>query len=110
QPPKLQGRLLRWIFFNIFTHPQRLRWALLPARLMQKAGLYRLLQQTGIFKLLPISFRKMEQMLPPRGPLWPRPLPEILRAKVTYGQDAEPGRANAAAPRRRIGFFAGCIG
>src|SRR3954462_11117315 len=35
----VQGRFMRWMFFNIFVHPTRLKLALLPARLMQKIGL-----------------------------------------------------------------------
>ena len=36
--PVVNSRLLKWIFFNIFTRPDRLKWAILPARLMQKIG------------------------------------------------------------------------
>src|SRR6185436_6666565 len=61
----LTDRLMRWIFFHVFVHPTRLKLALLPARLMQKIGLYALLRRIGIFKLLPAQLRKMEQMLPP---------------------------------------------
>src|SRR5256885_3200610 len=72
----LQGRFMRWIFFNIFVHPTRLKLALLPARVMQKIGLYALLRKIGIFNILPSQLRKMEQMLPSTGNLWPRTLPE----------------------------------
>src|SRR5439155_27135109 len=44
-----QGRFMRWILFNIFVHPRRLKLALLPARLMQKVGLYSLLRKSGVF-------------------------------------------------------------
>src|SRR3954466_6532394 len=71
----LQARFMRWVFFHVFIHPTRLKLALLPARLMQKIGLYGLMRRTGLFKLLPIQFRKMEQMLPAQGKLWPRKLP-----------------------------------
>jgi glycolate oxidase iron-sulfur subunit len=91
-----QDRLLRWFFFNVFTRPTRLRFALLPARVMQKLGLYRLLRKSGLFKLLPASFRKMEQMLPAEGKLWPRPLPEHTPAR--------------GARTLTVGFFAGCVG
>src|SRR6059058_1315104 len=56
----LQDRFMRWIFFNVFVYPTRLKLALLPARLMQKIGLYALLRKIGLFKLLPIQLRKME--------------------------------------------------
>src|SRR5438445_1141057 len=48
-----QGRFMRWLFFNVFVHPTRLKLALLPARLMQKIGLYGLLPKSGLFQLLP---------------------------------------------------------
>ena len=94
----LQGRLVRWLFFNIFTRPSRLKLALLPARVLQKVGIYALLRNVGLFGLLPLQLRKMEQMLPSRGPLWPVRLPEVL----------EPQHVSSTKPT--IGFFAGCIG
>jgi glycolate oxidase iron-sulfur subunit len=110
EPPKtLQDKFMRWMFFNVFVHPNRLKLALLPARVMQKLGVYAVLRRIGVFKVLPSQLRKMEQMLPAKGKLWPRPLPShtrgtgILPVSDTsrHGQDA---RAT------RIGFFAGCIG
>jgi glycolate oxidase iron-sulfur subunit len=99
-----QSRFMRWIFFHIFIFPTRLKLALLPARLMQKIGLYGLLRKIGLFKVLPIQLRKMEQMLPATGKLWPRKLPEIMPAR------------NAASapisndPKTTVAFFPGCIG
>lgn len=95
----LQGRLVRWLFFNIFTRPSRLKLALLPARVLQKPGIYALLRKVGLFNLLPLQLRKMEQMLPSRGPLWPVRLPEVLQP--TH---------RASASTTIIGFFPGCIG
>src|SRR3954452_23938832 len=46
----LQGRFMRWMFFHVFIYPTRLKLALLPARLMQKVGLYGLLRKIGLFK------------------------------------------------------------
>lgn len=108
--PFVKSRFMKWIFFHILTRPERLRWAILPARLMQKIGLYGLLRRMGIFGLLPQSLRKMQQMLPDDGPLWPAALPEILRARQTYPPAAEPGRPIAPPSRRRVAFFAGCVG
>ena len=68
----IQSVVMRWMFFHIFTHPTRLKWMLLPARFVQKIGLYALLRRSGVFRLLPLQWRKMEQMLPPKGALWPR--------------------------------------
>jgi glycolate oxidase iron-sulfur subunit len=95
----LQGRLMRWLSMNVFVHPTRLKLAVLPARLMQKIGLYALLRKVGLFKLLPMQFRKMEQMLPAQGKLWPARLPDRM----------EPTQKTVDPPRR-VGFFAGCIG
>src|SRR5215207_5088836 len=76
EPPRtLQDKFMRWMFFNVFIHPNRLKLALLPARVMQKLGVYALLRKVGLFKVLPSQLRKMEQMLPTKGKLWPRPLP-----------------------------------
>lgn len=107
QPLTLQQRAMRWMFFNVFVHPTRLKWALLPARILQKIGIYALLRKAGLFNLLPGSFRKMEQMLPATGPIWPRPLAERTLGSrgfqpVSQGLDA---RAT-----KKVGFFAGCIG
>jgi glycolate oxidase iron-sulfur subunit len=118
-----QDRFMRWIFFNVFVHPTRLKLALLPARVMQKIGLYTLLRKTGLMKLFPPQLQKMEQMLPPTGPLWPKPLPQ--RVAATHSATAtgfdpvlnalgKPKPHDAAAvPAKRtpvVGFFPGCIG
>ncbi len=87
---------MRWIFFHVFVHRNRLRWALVGPRLMQKIGFYGFLRKTGIFRLLPLQLRKMEQMLPANGRIWPGELPKRIAAK---------GQKTAT-----VGFFAGCIG
>jgi glycolate oxidase iron-sulfur subunit len=115
-PPTRQDRFMRWIFFNIFTHPRRLKMALLPARLMQKIGLYPLLRRSGLFRLLPPQLRKMEQMLPAEGSLWPRPLPEQTRGRavVQTPEMLPPFSAKNTEPLRTregvVSFFPGCIG
>ena len=91
-----EARVMRWLYFNVFVHPTRLKLALLPARLLQKLGVYALLRKVGATRLLPPQLRKMEQMLPPRGALWPRRLPE------NAGSSPE--------PKGWVGFFAGCVG
>jgi glycolate oxidase iron-sulfur subunit len=104
EKPTGGDRFMRWVFFNVFVNPTRLKWALLPARVMQKVGLYGLLRKSGVFKLLPAQLRKMEQMLPAKGAVWPRRLPAFM-----------PARASARAPiahdpKVRVAFFPGCIG
>jgi glycolate oxidase iron-sulfur subunit len=94
-PLTFKGKFLRWVFFNVFTKPTRLKVALLPARIAQKIGLYNLVRRTGVFKLLPGELQKMEQMLPPAGRLWPR----------------APREVNAAPnPKKRVAFLTGCVG
>ena len=87
---------MRWVFFHVFIHPTRLKLALLPARVMQKIGLYGLLRKIGLFKLLPPQLRKMEQMLPADGQLWPRQLPARMHGRSPCrGIDAVPDDASA---------------
>jgi glycolate oxidase iron-sulfur subunit len=109
----LQDRLLRWVFFHVFPYPTRLKLALLPARMLQKIGIYPLLRRAGLFKLLPSKLRKMEQMLPEKGPLWPSPMPERVLARntgVSRVQTAQHGRDARVTRRVTVGFFSGCIG
>jgi glycolate oxidase iron-sulfur subunit len=91
-----QDRLMRRLFFHVFVHPTRLKLALLPARILQKLGIYALFRKSGLTRLLPPRLRKMEQMLPPAGRLWPARLPPQV---VAAGKAA-----------RTVGFFPGCIG
>ena len=93
-----RDRLLRALFFNIFVYPERLRLALLPARILQKLGIYPRLRKMGLFDLLPPAFRKMEQMLPAKGKLWPKPLEAVSPARKVVEKKVT------------IGFFSGCIG
>ena len=111
--PTANDRVMRWIFFHIFTHPTRLKLALLPARILQRMGLYAVLRKLGLMKLLPPQLRKMEQMLPPTGSLWPRALPEHSAAGGidTMIKFLDPRTAaQAESPKATVGFFAGCIG
>jgi glycolate oxidase iron-sulfur subunit len=87
--------LMRWLARHLLTQPRRLKWTMLPARLLQRIGVYQLLRRLHIFDLLPPPLRQLERMLPESGPLWPARLPE---------------RSGTGTGRPRIGFFAGCIG
>ncbi len=93
EPQRGQERLLQWAFFNIFTQATRLKAALFPARLLQKLGIYRRLRRWGLFDVLPARFRKMEQMLPPTGRLWPKATSgAIRRDRASRRQSAADGR------------------
>jgi glycolate oxidase iron-sulfur subunit len=96
-----QGRFMRWVFFNVFVHPTRLKLALLPARVMQKLGVYPALRRWGMFDWLPAQLRKMELMLPEEGAIWPRALPARIAPRAPL---------RGTAKRVRVGFFPGCIG
>lgn len=88
------GWFQSWILYGMFPYPQRLRWALLPARLAQWSGIDRLAERMGLLKLLPEKLRRMQRLLPPLKSREPQ-LPEILPA---------------IGPRRaRVALFTGCV-
>jgi len=99
----LSDRAIEWLFLNMLTHPFRLKVSLLAPRLLQKLGIYPLLRKTGLFNILPPGLRKMEQMLPPRGPLWPRRMPERVAAA-----GSKPGESDK--PKVVVAFLPGCVG
>ena len=84
----------RWILFGLFPYPDRMRKALLPARIAQRLGLMSLAERIGLYRLLPARLRQLVQMLPPRTK-WEKPLPEFLPAI---------GRRRA-----RVALFTGCV-
>jgi glycolate oxidase iron-sulfur subunit len=87
------GLLQRLIVFHLTPYRRRLRWALAPARLLQKAGIDKLLLSLGLFRLLPRSIRELHEILPRLEPHYVR-LPEILPAE---------GKRRA-----RVAIFIGC--
>ncbi|MFW6032525.1 MAG: heterodisulfide reductase-related iron-sulfur binding cluster [Phycisphaeraceae bacterium] len=97
-PKSFADRLVRMGVLHLFPHPGRLKLALLPARVVQKLGLWRPLQRVGA-KLLPGPLAQMQQLLPKQGRLWERRLGTFYPS--TKKQDAPP---------RRVAFFAGCVG
>jgi glycolate oxidase iron-sulfur subunit len=113
-PAGLVDRLLRTLFFHVFTRPTRLKLALLPARVLQKVKLYPLLRRSGLFRLLPAKLAKMERLLPADGPLWPRPLPPHSAAgsmdDVFQVLRDETGAPPNKAKKVRVGFFETCVG
>jgi glycolate oxidase iron-sulfur subunit len=88
------GWFQSWILYGMFPYPQRLRWALLPARLAQWTRLDRLAERLGLLRLLPEKLRRMHRLLPVLQPREPQ-LPELLPA---------------IGPRRaRVALFTGCV-
>jgi len=85
----------RWILFALFPYPERLKWALWPARIMQRLGIDRLAEALGLLNVLPPRLRQMAKLLPPLTS-FSEPLPTFL-----------PARGNR---RARVALFTGCIG
>jgi glycolate oxidase iron-sulfur subunit len=84
----------RLVLYGLFPYPRRMRWALGPARLLQKLGIDRLLEKSGLTGILPRRLQRMQRLLPrlvPGGP----PLPEFLPA--------------VGPKRARVALFTGCV-
>jgi len=92
----LTDKLVRFIFLRIFTRKALLKLALVPPRILQKIGVWKLLSKSKLFKLLPAQLDKMQQMLPPDGPLWESNLAERYPAT---------GEKKAT-----VALFPGCVG
>jgi glycolate oxidase iron-sulfur subunit len=87
------NRLMQLLLFHITPSAQRTRWALAPARLLQRTGLDKLLDRSGLTRLLPKFAKQLNDMLPRLQPHYGR-LPEVLPAQ---------------GPRRaRVALFLGC--
>ena len=84
----------RWILYRLFPYPNRIRWSLLPARVMQSLKIDKLVDALGIPRLLPQKLKRMHELLPKLKPVEP-PLPEVLPAQGTQ--------------RARVALFTGCV-
>ncbi len=83
-----------WILYGLFPYARRLRWALWPARLMQKTGVDRLVEAIGLNRLLPQRLQRMQRLLPKLHSR-PEEIPEFLPA---------------IGPRRaKVALFTGCV-
>jgi glycolate oxidase iron-sulfur subunit len=91
-PPSL-GWLMRFLLFHVTPSAKRMRWALLPARLMQRTRLDRLITRIGLLRLMPRYLRQMHEMLPRLQPHYGK-LPEVVPAE---------GKRRA-----RVALFVGC--
>ena len=88
------GWFHRFVLYGLFPYPNRLRWALLPARLMQLLRLDRVAETLRLTKLLPEKLQRMQSLLP-RLKRRPKTLPEVLPA---FGRK-----------RARVALFTGCV-
>lgn len=84
----------RYILFGLFPYPDRLRKALVPARVAQALRLDRLIVGSGLWRLLPPRLGRLLTMLPKLEKPLP-PLPDFLPAKGTR--------------RARVALFTGCV-
>ncbi len=84
----------RWILHGLFPNRNRMKWALTPARWMQRLRIDRLLEKTGLTKLLPKRLQRMQAQLPTLKAPLPE-LPEFLPAKGTR--------------RAKVALFIGCV-
>lgn len=88
------GWFHRLFLYGLFPYPRRMRWALLPVRVMQALRLDRLVDALRLTRLLPTPLRRMHRLLPRLPRAVPR-LPEVLPA---------------VGPRRaRVALFTGCV-
>ena len=100
---RLVDKLVNTMFFKVFPYPRRLKLAILPARILQRLGLWRLLTSNVVGRLLPAQIEKMQQMLPRRrAPLWESSLAEHHPASRERCPDGK--------PKAVVGMFSGCVG
>jgi glycolate oxidase iron-sulfur subunit len=86
--------LQRLILHHIFPYSRRVRWALAPARLLQRIGVLPWAERIGLTRLLPPTLRRMQAMLPKLTRSGGR-LPEVLPPK--------------GPKRARVALFLGCV-
>lgn len=84
----------RWILYGLFPNRSRMKWALLPARWMQRLGFDRALEKLGVIRLLPERLQRMQSQLPRLKSPLPE-LPEFLPAMGTR--------------RAKVALFIGCV-
>jgi glycolate oxidase iron-sulfur subunit len=93
--PSKSSWLERIILHQLFPYPRRVKWALLPARLLQRVGFLDWAERVGITRLLPPTLRRMQGMLP----------------KLSDPPAALPPVMPPVGPKRaRVALFLGCVG
>ncbi len=99
RPRSIVGKMVDTFFYHIFPYRRRVLLALLPARLLQKLGVWGLISRSPLIRRLPRSLQKMHQMLPPTGPVW--------ESRLADRYPAQPH--DPSLPTRRVAFLEGCI-
>jgi glycolate oxidase iron-sulfur subunit len=88
------GLLERLILHHLFPYRGRVKWALLPARWLQRLGLLDWAERVGLTRVLPPLFRRMQAMLP----------------KLSGKRRRLPAILPAIGPKRaRVALFLGCV-
>ena len=86
----------RWLIFQLFPHPRRLRWLSLPLWLYQRSGLRWLFYKSQLVRLLPPRLQQMDSLLPP------------IRAPLQGFSHASKTAARGEA-RLKVGMVLGCV-
>ena len=82
------------ILLRLFPYPDRMRRLLVPARVLQRLGVFDLAERLNLLQWLPGRLARVVSLLPPpmkQGPRLPRFLPAVGRK------------------RARVAFFVGCV-
>ncbi|GFE70781.1 (Fe-S)-binding protein [Chroococcus sp. FPU101] len=96
QPRSLGDKLIRWLIFNLFPYPVRLKLLLPLFWIYQKIGLQKLVRATGILKLISPRLAAMESILP-----------EINLSSINKNYpDVIPAQGEK---RYRVGVILGCV-
>ncbi len=99
----LVDRFVEWVFYHVFPFPKRLKWAMWPARMIQKVGLWPTVVRSPLLRrALPEQINKMRDMLPPKGPMRVKNLREHYPA---YKEGCVDGK-----PRATVALLTGCVG
>ena len=95
-PRSFSEKALRWLVFNLFPYPDRLRHLLRPLQLAQKLGLTRWVGQSSTLKSLAPQVASMESILPEiPDSAFELPLPVLVPAQ--------------GEKRLRVGMILGCV-
>ncbi len=86
--------LRRMILSHLFPYGRRVKFALAPARALQKLGVMNWIDRSGLTKLLPPTLRRMQAMLP-----------DLARPGAALPEVSPP----IGPKRARVALFLGCV-
>ncbi len=117
-PRLFADRAFRWMLFQVFPYPWRLRVLAFPLWLYQQSGLRRLVHATKLLRLLPKRLQAMERLLPPvsfRSRHAPRDVPNIRtrdrnrNGLISRSEMATVSGQLEARTHVRVGLLLGCV-